>query len=295
MIIIKARERPLARAKDSPMSKKNAFKKLKTFKPSAAYAIGAATLLFISAGLWALTAIRAQLLLRDGEEQLKDGFAALAAESLDPVRTALIREKRGCAALVAAYTGAHRPERLEWAAQACMSSGIDSPEIEVGLAAARELAGHDEDALKILKNVALKFNKSAAPLYEAGQILRRDKKVAEAVGYLKRAADLEPSNSLYCLDALRALSEAQIWNEARRIAEQIKNVATNEPETRLIIATALLRGGDRDGAMAQATQAIQLLPSKDTDTRETLEQTYPEALALADRSRDLASRSKSAQ
>jgi tetratricopeptide (TPR) repeat protein len=204
------------------------------------WAIAAGGIAGIAITLWGVQATFVHLRLTEAEAQIKKNFTALASESLEPVRYELTSSVRGCQALVAAYFGAHKPERLEWAAQACITAGVETSDMYVGLAAARELVGQDGDALKILTQVAQKFDKSPDPLYRIAQIYRRNKKDAEATDLLVKAAELAPTNNQLSMETLEALSTANRWADARKYADRIKAVESDSPEVKLVIARALM-------------------------------------------------------
>lgn len=226
------------------------------------WAIAAGSIAGIATTLWGVQATFVHLRLTEAEAQLKKNFAALASESLEPVRYELTSSVRGCQTLVAAYFGAHKADRLEWAAQACISAGIETSDMYVGLAAARELTGQDAEALKILTQVAQKFDKSPDPLYRIAQIYRRNKKDDEATAMLMKAAELAPTNNQLSMEALEALSAAKHWQEARKMADRIKAVESDSIEVKLVIARALLNGGDKEGAQTLVTQARALMEKK---------------------------------
>ena len=244
------------------------------------WAIGAGGIAAIATALWGVQATFVHLRLSEAEAQLKKNFAALASESLEPVRYELTSTLRGCQALVSAYYGSHRPERLEWAAQACITAGIETPDIYVGLAAARELAGQDADALKILDQISKKFEKSPDPLYRIAQIYRRNKKTSEAAEVLLKAAELAPSNNQLSMETLEMLSQEQRWSDARKIADRIKSVESDNPEVKLIIARALNHGGDTAGSQALVTQARALL-DKRPELRSGIERGFPDLMQAA--------------
>lgn len=263
------------------------------WKPWAAAAGGSA---LIATAIWGIEATRTHLRLTEAEAEIKKGFTALAAETIDPVRDALTSSARGCRALVDAYYGARRPDRLEWASQACITAGVETPEIYLGLAAARELTDRDNEALQLLQTAARKFDKSPDPLYRIAQILRRNKKDSDAADVLLKASERAPENNQLVMEAMEQLAIANRWNEARRMADKIKSVETDSPEIKLLIARALLKGGDPDGARAVVAQARTLM-SKRPEIKAALEQVYGDVLnagsgsapAASDASRGLAS------
>jgi tetratricopeptide (TPR) repeat protein len=231
----------------------------------------------VAVAIWGAEWGRARLRLREAEALLGKGFATLAAERLEGVRSTIASSERGCKALIAAYLGAHQPERLEWASQACITAGIETTDTYIGLAAAKEIIGQDNDALRILEGVAKKFDKSPDPLYRIAQIYRRNKKTAEAADVLAKAADLAKDQPQLSMEAMEAYSEAQRWDSARKFADRIKGVSTDNPEVKLMISRAMLKGGDREGARALALEARKLMDAK-PQLKQALEQAYSDVL-----------------
>jgi predicted Zn-dependent protease len=123
--------------------------------------------------------------------------------------------------MIAAYHGAHLADKLDWAAQACITAGVESVEVYIGLAAARELTNRDAEAAEVLKKVIERFPKSPDAPYHLAQIQMRAKRVAEAAKSLTSASDLVPSNHQIAMEALQALSSANQWTDARRVAERL--------------------------------------------------------------------------
>jgi predicted Zn-dependent protease len=262
-------------------------------KPWNAVVGGAAAL---AVAIFGIQMGRAQYNLREAEGYLQKGFGTLAAETLEPVRFMLVKSQRGCEALQGAYFGAQRPDRLEWAAQACIIKHGESPGAFVGLAAARELMGRDEEATRILAQVMQAFPKAPDPYFRMAQILRRAKKDVDAAMALSKASELIPANNQVALDALQALAGVSKWEEARRIAERIKDVHTDMPEVKLVIARAMLKGGNAEGAKAQADMARAMIEKK-PENKAAIMQAYadvfnPQAAAATDEARAPASSKK---
>jgi hypothetical protein len=87
-------------------------------------AILAGAFITVMSSVWGLGYAAAWYRLGQAETQLAKGFAALAAETLESSRLQLVDTRRGCQALVDAYAGARRTDRLEWATQACSEAGF---------------------------------------------------------------------------------------------------------------------------------------------------------------------------
>jgi hypothetical protein len=263
---------PIKKARTPIRRKSKEFDRL--WKPWAAAAGCSAV---IATAIWGVGATRAHLRLTEAEAQIKKGFTALAAETIDPVRNELTTSPRGCTALMGSYFGAHRADRLEWAAQACITAGVETTDTYIGLAAAKELVGRDGEALQLLQQVTQKFTKSPDPLYRIAQILRRNKKEAEAADVLLKATEIAPDNNQLAMETMEQLSTLQRWSDARHLADKIKAVETDNPEVKLLIARALLKGGDAGGAQTVVAQARTLLEKK-PEMKGALERAYGDVL-----------------
>jgi tetratricopeptide (TPR) repeat protein len=230
---------------------------------------------------WGVCAVRLRRDLTRAEAQLQRGFPAAAAETLDRHRAWLTDTDRGCRALIGSYYGARRAERLEWASEACLDGGRDLIEAHLGLAAARELTGRDPDALRLLSQVAPRFDQSPDLYYRMAQIYRRNKRDDAAVGAFLEASKRAPDNAQLSMDALEYFSSINRWAEATRMAEKLRSTPTDNPEIKLLIARALQRGGNRQASELVVAQARELM-GKSPELKAALERAYADVLQAAD-------------
>jgi tetratricopeptide (TPR) repeat protein len=213
---------------------------------------------------------------KSAEMQLSKGYAVLAAENLESVRDRLVGSARGCGTLVSAYFGARNSERLEWAAQACLDGGVETPEVYLGLAAAKELSGRDSEAIELLGQIAARYDRSPDAYYRMAKIYRRLNDGARAAEATFRAAERTDLGQVK-MEALELLSKQDRWNDARKMAEALRAMTIENPEAKLAIARALLRGGNKEGSLAVANEARVLL-EKNPDTKARLEIAYADVL-----------------
>ena len=221
--------------------------------------------------------IQTHFVVKKAEAQLQKGFGALAAETLDSYRFRLRGQEKTCRTLISAYYQSRRLDRLEWAAQACLESGLEMPEAYLGLATVRELTGREGEALQLLSGVLGKFEKIPDIYYEIAQILRRNKRDNEAAAAYMKASERAPENNQFALETLQYLSSLQKWPEARLVADRLKNIQTDNPEVKLFVARALLKGGDRKAAEPLIASARELIEKK-PESKAAFEKAYPDVL-----------------
>jgi hypothetical protein len=239
------------------------------------YAAGAAVL--IALGAWGASALETKLAISRTEKLLQKGFGALAAESIDHHRKSAVYYKNGCSVMVGAYFASRRLERLEWASEACLDGGKESPEVYLGLAAHRELTGRESEALRILTSVASKYDQIPDIYFRIAQILIRNKSNDAAAQYMLKATERAQGANQIVVEALQFFNSVQKWNEAKLMADRLKSAPTEDPELKLLIARALKNGGDSAGAQAVADQARGMIATKG-EIKVAMERAYADVL-----------------
>lgn len=209
------------------------------------------------------------------ENHLAKGYNLLAEETLEPYRNSLSSSERGCKALINTYYQTRDGNKLEWAAQSCLSHGKELAEVQLGRAAGREFTGKDNEAIQILVQAAPKYDKMPDIPFRLAQILQRNKRDKEAVRAYLMAAERAPQDNKLALDVLQYAVSIESWGEAKVLANRLKSSPTESPEVKLIIAKALARGGDTTSAKAVVAQARDLL-AKNPDLKNDLESRYAE-------------------
>jgi predicted Zn-dependent protease len=210
---------------------------------------------------------------------LEAGFPAVAANDIERYRTDIVRRKDGCRLLLDTYFAARKPDGLEWASQACMASGQESPEAFLALAVSQELKGSDSDALRVLDAGIKKFEKTPGLYLKVAQIFRRNKSVDEAANFYTTAVEKGPDNQNTILEALQFFVENGKNDPARLMATRIRTAKTDNPEVKLLIARALKRGGDADGAKVVADEA-QVLMASNAPLKARLEKAYSDVFEI---------------
>ncbi len=218
--------------------------------------------------------------LTKAEDQLKKGFAALAADTLDKYRHMIVKRDRGCQVLLAAYYTTRNSEKLEWTAQACLEAGKETPDVFLGLAAVREMTGRDQDALRILNSALGKFESSPDLYYQMAQIFRRNRSHDMALRALGEASKRAPQNQQMVLEILEYTSSLGKWAEARKAADTLKSAKSDNPEIKLVMARAIEQGGDPSGAKVLVDEALGMLKGKD-ELKAQLERLYPDVFGDA--------------
>jgi len=208
---------------------------------------------------------------------LEMGRPAVASEWVDPYRFQLARTEKGCQALLDTYLAAKSPGNLAWTSEACLDSGIENPEIHMGLALSREMSGADQDAILILEAATKKFEKVPGLVLRIAQILKRNKNQEGATLYYSKAMELAPDNENIALESLGYFLESRQDESARLVATKLKNAKTDNPEVKLVIARGLLRGGDATGAKMITEEAVGLVATN-TQLRQRLQSSYPDLL-----------------
>ncbi|MBI2712441.1 MAG: hypothetical protein HYX41_06255 [Bdellovibrio sp.] len=192
---------------------------------------------------------------------LDGGFPAVAANDLEKNRSDVVRRKDGCRLLMDTYYASRKADLLEWAAQACLASGQESPEAYLALAVSSELRGGDADALRILDAGTKKFEKTPGLYLKIAQILARNKNFDDAGNFYNQAVDKAPDNQNIALEAMQFFSQIGKDDAAKTLAGKLKGAKTDNPEIKLLLARALKRGGDVDGAKALIAEANTMMAS----------------------------------
>lgn len=213
------------------------------------------------------------------ENYLTSGYGALAADLVDWFKYGMRTSPRSCQAMIASYFQARNAEKVEWAAQACMSAGYEMPAVYIGLSTNRELTGRETEALQILMNGASKFDKSPDIHIQLAKLFKKLKRNDEAAEYYFKATEEAPQAGQLAMDALEFLVSIQKWADARVIAERIKGAATESAEVKLIIAKALIHGGNETSGKSVLEEAKNLLAKAPQNQRKLIEQAYADLLS----------------
>lgn len=216
------------------------------------------------------------------ERQLGQGLGLLAEDTIEPYRAGLASTERGCRVMLNTYFQNQNAVRLEWASQACLNRGKDIPEVQLARASARELVGRDGDALTFLALGAQKFDKMPDFYIRIGQVLQRNKRDQDAVSYFKQASDRVPADANLALATLQYSIATQSWDNAKTLASRVKTTPTNNPEVKLLLATAFMHAKDQESAKIAAEEARLLMkqPGADAALTKELEKRYVNVLEL---------------
>lgn len=148
---------------------------------------------------------------------------------------------------------------------------------QVQLAACREMQGRTNDAAALLDSVLKAAPTNAAALHLRGKIEMNRGRHAEAVPFLRRGADADPSDAelLYtlfvCLQSAGTPAEVRTAEERwkrcdadlRRVGELTRQVSANptDPNTRREIGELFLRNGRTTEGVRWLESALQLDPA----------------------------------
>ena len=119
----------------------------------------------------------------------------------------------------------------------------------VNLADLYRVQGRDQAAEQLLRMTIQMAPGAAAPQHALGLTLVRLKRLAEALGPLRRAADLEPSNGRYAFVLGVALQGAGSMDEARAVLERAHAAHPSEAEILSALLQDALRRRDPDKAL----------------------------------------------
>lgn len=211
---------------------------------------------------------------------LQKGFGALAADTLHPYRETLTSSTKNCSMLIGAYYLSHSAEKLEWASQSCISHEIHTPDSYMGLAASLQFTGREEEALKFLTQVSPKFDKVGDLDFQIAEIYRKNRKEDLATKYYVSATEKSQQNASMNMKALEFLVANRKWDNARVIAERLKNEKTESPDVKLIIARAFKNAGDEASAKTAVLQAKDLMGKMASEERAIVERTFSDELSL---------------
>ncbi len=235
------------------------------------------TMAVLAGGYVGIQKARLHFAIKKAEKQVLSGYGALAARTMRSVENLATHTPAGCRILMNCYYAARRMEDLEWAAQACLDAGHEMPEPYVALTAVAESMNQDQKALNILEQALKRHSKSADLYYRVFLIMKRNKNFEQATLALTQATTLAPENGNLNLEALQFLVESRKWPEARQIAHRLAGVKTDNPAIKLLVARALIEGGDKASAEAVIAQAKELL-AKNPQLKATLEKSYGDLL-----------------
>lgn len=217
--------------------------------------------------------------VKKAQAALDKGFSALAAEELECHRKCLTTKEADCRLLINTYFSARMAQRLEWATQACINKGIEIPESYIGLAAAKEMNGRLDEALRVLGGVAEKFKDIPDIYYRMAQLLVRQENHAAAVMAFQKVVEKAPNNGPIVLEVLDYFARLKAWAQAKPVAEKLKTAETDNPAVKLLIARVFKNTGDEAGAKAMVEQAKPLLDK--APNKAELEKGYADVLGTA--------------
>ena len=242
--------------------------------------LGIVAFLLLSAIVhYATPVYQARRALNQAENQLQKGLGSVAADTIDPFRHQYVAQERSCRILLKAYYQVKNADRLEWTAQSCLDAGVDIPEVYLGWAAARELFNHDNEAVQILTGAAQKFDRAPAVFYELAQIYRRNKQDEVAVEAYFRAMERDPGDQQLAVNVLAYCMDLKRYEDAKKIAEKVKTLSTDNFEVKLMIARAFIKGGEPKSAEPLVESARAILATKDDATKKRVQQAYSDVLS----------------
>jgi Flp pilus assembly protein TadD len=193
-------------------------------------------------------------------------FALRASGRKDEARAALARARRG---------GASDPRLISLEAELCLDTGdvegaaraLESvPDAARGdphwrlaarIARARGDARAEAAALARMKSRTRDESRALVlPLVERAALAIRDDDASRAIGILKEACALDPTFALAQARLGQALLKAEKWKDARDAFERAVALAKEDAASRLGLAIALEKSGDRRGAARELSEFV---------------------------------------
>jgi|GEM_PF-5668885 len=238
----------------------------------------AATLAILWLLIWGGELWRAQRAYIRAQGQMERGLHALAVDTLDDFRAAMVDRPERCKLLLAAYVQTRRMDRIEWAAQACFDNGNEIIEVPIALAIHHELTGRVDEGVQILSAATQKFGKGPEIYAALAQLLKRQKRDASLA--FKLAAERAGDNLQLILDAAIYLGSVNQWAEAKPLADALKVKKIDNPEVKLFLARVFLKSGDSTSSRVLYADAMALAGSK-PEVLAALTKEYGDVIASA--------------
>ena len=213
------------------------------------------------------------------EKLVNDGYSSVAAEVLDDYRVSAVRQDKGCPVIIAAYLGARRLDRLEWAGEACIENGHATADAYLGLSAVRELTSRDQEALQLLAAAAGKFDKMPDIYQRIAIILRRNKNVQGAEAAYSQAIARADNNKQVIVDAMEFFVSVQHWEKAKEMALRIKDIPTENLDIKAMTARVFKKSGDESNYTAAVGQIKDLLNKRPATEKTQFEQANTDLFA----------------
>jgi tetratricopeptide (TPR) repeat protein len=239
------------------------------------YAAG--VLVIAGAAVWAGCEIQYRRTLSRALSAMRKNLPALAADYAECYRHRMVKSDEGCALLLAAYHDSRNLSRMEWAAQACMEAGRETPEVYLGLAAAEEASGREVEAATWLLQGTKKFPEFPELHMRMAILFRRNKRVDEAVREYSKVSELLPQNADLALKSLEYFVETKHWQEAKAVVTRLQQAKGATPEVKLLMATALQKFGDQGSASALVDEAKKMMKDQ-PDQMARLRKAFPDVL-----------------
>lgn len=227
-----------------------------------------------------LTATQLQRIhaLKTANEHLSKGLGSLAAETLDPFRSSLIKQKDSCRTLISAYFEGRRIERLDWASQACISLGNEIPEAFIAMAIIRENSQREAEALSLLLVATEKFPESPDAPFKAAQIYRNRKDNDTAFVFYQKAKDRAPQNAALLEEVLLYALSANLQERAIPFAEAVLKLNSESVELKLLAARVYKATGKHSSIQEILAQIKPLLEKKSPSERTQIEKVFSDVI-----------------
>lgn len=204
------------------------------------------------------------------------GLTALATEEVDCYKNRLAKTEKGCNLMIATYFRAQKGEKLEWAAQKCISNGFTTAFVILGHAASKEMLGRDPESFAILSQLLQSDDKIPEAHFRIAKLYQRSNmKDLAAESYMK-SARLAPKSPEILNEVIAFLADNSKWKEAREVAGFIKLLEGAAPGLKLLAARTLKKAGaSGDETKVLVEQAVAAIKDNKAE-KARLEKMFPE-------------------
>ncbi len=116
------------------------------------------------------------------------------------------------------------------------------------------------------KAIAIKPNLERA-LVGAASVSTALERPEQAIGFWKRAIEVNPFMPRYHLDMARLLVQRREWSEGRSACESALKLEPINADARMLLVTCLIRTGERQRAQAEFDTLMAMRPPNEADLR----------------------------
>lgn len=211
--------------------------------------------------------------LQKADALVNKGYAALAADIIDPYRHRLAEQDKTCAKYIVLYSNARRWDRVESMSQECLDSKIEVQEAYEGLASVRDMQGATLEAIKILESAHEKFRTASMKR----NLIRVSIKAGDYHRPIALYFDLineSPKDSALIYEAVKFFSDIGKWGEAKMIAQNLQGVESTDPNVFLTLARVMKNVKENKAALELIENANRLIAALPKEQQTAFKKKY---------------------